>query len=255
MTGAISAENPYERKRVSVLDSEMAYIDTGAGNPIVFLHGNPTSSYLWRNMIPHLEGLGRCLAPDLISTGQSGKNPKGTYRFADHVRYLDAWFDALGLTENIVFVVHDWGSGLAFHWVHRHAERVRCIAYMEAIVMPITWDNWPERARDIFQSIRSPVGESIVLEKNNFVERILPASVLRGLTDAEMAVYREPYPDEESRWPTLQWPRELPIEGEPADTHEIVDAYSKWMTKKNDLPKLFINANPGSILVGAQREF
>lgn len=251
----IAVTDPYRRHRVPVLDSEMSYVDTGEGDPVVFLHGNPTSSYLWRNVIPHLEGGNRCLAPDLIGMGDSGKAPGGSYRFVDHVRYLDAWFDALGLAEEVTFVVHDWGSALGFYWAHRHPERVKAIAYMEAIVQPVTWEMWPEVARPIFQALRSPAGEEIVLEKNVFVERILPSSVLRGLTGEEMSVYRRPYLEPgESRRPTLTWPREIPIDGEPADVHEIVSNYAEWLVT-SDLPKLFINADPGAILTGVQREF
>ncbi len=252
---SVSAADRYERRRVSVLDTEMAYVDSGAGAPIVFLHGNPTSSYLWRNVIPRVEGLGRCLAPDLIGMGDSGRISGSLYRFADHARYLDAWFDAVGATENVTLVAHDWGSALGFFWAKRHPDRVRAIVYMEAIVRPLTWDVWPEAARGIFQAMRSPAGEEIVLQKNVFVERILPASVLRGLTEEEMAVYRRPYLEPgESRRPTLTWPREIPLGGEPADVVEIVDRYAKWLAT-SDVPKLFINADPGSILTGAQREF
>jgi haloalkane dehalogenase len=256
MDNTISAADHYTRKRVAVLDSEMAYIDTGEGDPIVFLHGNPTSSYLWRNVIPHLESLGRCLAPDLIGMGQSGNAPGNSYRFVDHARYLDAWFDAVGITENATLVVHDWGSALGFHWAFRNQEKVQGIAYMEAIVHPVTWDDWPDAARKIFQAMRSSGGEEMILEKNVFVERILPASVLRGLTEEEMAVYRAPYLETgESRRPTLTWPREIPMEGEPADVVDIVGASGRWLTSNDSPPKLFINAEPGSILVGKQREF
>jgi haloalkane dehalogenase len=251
----ISATDPYERRRVGVIDSEMAYVDTGAGDPMVFLHGNPTSSYLWRNVIPHVEGLARCLAPDLIGMGESGKSASGSYRFVDHARYLDAWFEALGLTANVTLVVHDWGSALAFHWAHRHPDRVKGIAYMEAVVQPVTWEEWPAAARAIFQALRSSAGEEMILEKNVFVERILPGSVLRALSDEEMAVYRRPYLEPgESRRPTLTWPREIPVEGEPADVVEIVARYGEWLSA-SDLPKLFINAEPGAILIGRQREF
>src|SRR6266496_2374089 len=174
---SISAADPYRRRRVPVLDSEMACIDTGTGDPVVFLHGNPTSSYLWRNVIPHVAEVARCLAPDLVGMGESGRAPAGSYRFADHARYLDAWFDALGLQRNVTLVMHDWGSALGFHWARRHPERVAGLVYMEAIVRPLSWDEWPERARGIFQAMRSPAGEDLVLQKNIFVERILPASV------------------------------------------------------------------------------
>jgi len=251
----IAAADPYARRRIRVLDTEMAYVDTGSGDPVVFLHGNPTSSYLWRNVIPHVEAAGRCLAPDLVGMGDSGTAPGGSYRFADHARYLDAWFDALALTRNVTLVMHDWGSALGFHWAHRHPARVRGLAYMEAIVRPVTWEDWPEAARKIFQAMRSAAGEEMVLQKNVFVERILPASVLRGLTDAEMAVYRRPYREPgESRRPTLSWPREIPVGGEPADVVAIVEAYARWLAA-SEIPKLFINADPGTILTGAQREF
>jgi haloalkane dehalogenase len=243
-----------ERRRVKVLDTEMAYVDTGRGDPIVFLHGNPTSSYLWRNVIPHLEPYGRCLAPDLVGMGASGRTPRGSYRFVDHAAYLDAWFDALGLIRNVTLVGHDWGSALGFHWAHCHPERVAGIAYMEGIVRPLTWEEWPERARPIFQALRSPAGEEMILQKNLFVERIVPASILRHLTDEEMAEYRRPFLEPgESRRPTLQWPREIPISGEPADVVAIVEQYAQWLSV-SPLPKLFINADPGTILVGAQRE-
>jgi haloalkane dehalogenase len=252
---AISAADPYERRRVDVRDSTMAYVDVGEGDPIVFLHGNPTSSYLWRNIIPHCEGSGRCLAPDLIGMGQSGKAPDGSYRFVDHSAYLDAWFEALELTANVTLVVHDWGSGLGFHWAHRHPERLKALVYMEAVVRPVSWDDWPESARGIFQAMRSPAGEEMVLEKNVFVERILPASVLRGLTEEEMAVYRQPYLEPgESRRPTLTWPRQIPLDGEPADVVGIVGNYGQWLSQ-SDVPKLFVNADPGVILIGAQRDF
>ena len=255
MTGSVSAVDPYPRRRVGVLDTEMAYVDVGTGDPVVFLHGNPTSSYLWRNVIPHVQAAGRCLAPDLVGMGDSGKAPAGSYRFADHARYLDAWFEALGLTRNVTLVVHDWGSALGFHWAQRHPERVRGLVYMEALVRPLTWEEWPDVARKVFQAMRSPAGEEMVLQKNVFVERILPLSVLRGLGEAEMAVYRRPYLEPgESRRPTLTWPRQIPIDGEPADVVAIVDGYARWLST-SAVPKLFVNAEPGVILTGAQRDF
>ena len=254
MVQAISADDRYERRHVPVLDSSMAYVDVGAGAPIVFLHGNPTSSYLWRNVIPHCEPAGRCLAPDLIGMGRSGKARAGAYRFADHVRYLDAWFDALALA-NVTLVVHDWGSALGFHWAARHPDRVRALVYMEAIVRPVTWAEWPEAARKVFQALRSPAGEEMILVKNVFVERILPASVLRGLTAGEMAAYRAPFAEPgEGRRPTLSWPQEIPIDGEPADVVAVVEAYGQWLGG-SAVPKLFVNGDPGSILVGAQRDY
>jgi len=251
----IPSDDPYERRRIRVLDSEMASVDTGAGDPIVFLHGNPTSSYLWRNVIPHVAGQGRCLAPDLIGMGESGKAAGGSYRFVDHMRYLDAWFDAVGVGRNVTLVVHDWGSALGFHWAARHPERVGALVYMEAIVRPLGWPEWPENARGIFRAMRSPAGESLILDKNVFVERILPASVIRPLGEAEMGVYRRPWLEPgESRRPMLTWPREIPIDDQPPDVVAVVEAYSRWLAA-SPVPKLFVNADPGSILVGAQREF
>jgi haloalkane dehalogenase len=254
MTPTISVADPHPRKRVKVLDTEIAYVDTGAGDPVVFLHGNPTSSYLWRNVIPHVAGSSRCLAPDLVGMGDSGASSSG-YRLVDHVRYLDAWFDALELHRNLVLVVHDWGSALGFHRARRFAAHVRGLVYMEAIVRPVTWQEWPEAARKIFQAMRSPAGEEMVLQKNVFVERILPASVIRGLTSEEMDRYRARYQEPgETRRPTLTWPREIPLDGEPADVARLVQAYADWLAASS-MPKLFVNAEPGSILTGPQRDF
>jgi len=244
-----------EKRRVAVLGSEMAYREAGHGDPIVFLHGNPTSSYLWRNVIPHVADLGRCIAPDLIGMGDSNKVPGIEYRFADHRRYLEAFFEAVGVRDSATLVVHDWGSALGFDWANRHRDAVTGIAYMEAIVRPVTWNDWPELSRGIFEAMRSPAGEKIVLEKNVFVERILPASILRTLSDQEMDEYRRPYRRAgEDRRPTLTWPREVPISGEPRDVVAVVEDYGRWLSE-SDVPKLFINADPGAILVGAQREF
>jgi haloalkane dehalogenase len=250
----ISSADWYERRRLAVLDSHMTYVQVGVGDPIVFLHGNPTSSYLWRNVIPHLAGRGRCLAPDLIGMGRSGKAPSGGYRLADHVRYLDAWFEAVDL-RRVTLVVHDWGSALGFHWARRYPERVKALVYMEAIVRPVAWAEWPEAARKIFQALRTPAGEEMILAKNVFVERILPASVLRPLGEAEMTAYRRPWLEPgETRRPMLTWPREIPIDGEPADVVAVVERYGRWLATST-VPKLFVNADPGSILAGAQREF
>ena len=251
----ISAVDPFARKRVAVLDTQMEFVDEGEGDPIVFLHGNPTCSYLWRNVIPHVVSLGRALAPDLVGMGRSSRAPSGSYRFVDHARYLEAWFAAVGLGERAILVGHDWGGALLFDWARRHANRVQGLVYMETIVRPLRWEEWPEKARNIFEAMRSPAGEDLVLQKNVFVERILPASVLRQLTEAEMAAYRAPYLEPgESRRPTLTWPRQIPLGGQPKEVVEIVEAYGKWLAK-SPLPKLFINAEPSSILVGAQREF
>jgi haloalkane dehalogenase len=250
----ISPIDPQPRQHVNVAGVEIAYVDVGSGDPIVFLHGNPTSSYLWRNVIPHLAGLGRCLAPDLVGMGASGRTPDGSYRFVDHARYLDGWFDALGLKRNVTLVVHDWGSALGFHWAYRNQASVKGIAYMEAIVRPVTLTEWPEAARKIFLGMRSTAGDEMVLKNNVFIERILPGSILRKLSDAEMTVYRQPYLEGgESRRPMLTWPRQIPIDGEPADVTAIVGAYAQWL-RQSPLPKLFVNADPGAILIGPQRE-
>ena len=235
----------------------MAYHEVGEGDPVVFLHGNPTSSYLWRNIIPHVSGNARCIAPDLIGQGDSDKlddvSP-GTYRFVDHREYLDELLDQLDLGDHVTFVIHDWGSALGFDWANRHRDRVAGIAYMEAIVTPIEWQNFDEGGRRVFQGFRSPAGEEMVIEKNIFVERVLPSAVIRGLSEEEMTVYREPFLDPQHRRPTLTWPREIPIEGEPEDVVALVEDYAQWLSG-SDVPKLFINADPGSILVGPQREF
>jgi haloalkane dehalogenase len=253
-----SSEARIPKQRVRVLGKQMAYVDVGEGDPIVFLHGNPTSSYLWRNVIPHLEGLGRCLAPDLIGMGDSEKlEPSGPdrYRFVEHREFLDAFLEAVGVRENVHLVVHDWGSVLGFDWAHRHPQAVVGIAYMEAIVKPLAWAEWPEAARKVFEGFRSPAGEAMVLEQNVFVERVLPGSILRKLTDAEMDVYRGPFLEPgESRRPTLTWPRQIPLDGEPADVTEIVRRYGEWL-QEAPVPKLFVNAEPGAILTGSQREF
>jgi haloalkane dehalogenase len=242
--------------RVEVDGLSMAYLEVGEGEPLVFLHGNPTSSYLWRNVIPHVADAYRCVAPDLIGMGSSDKLPDSgpaSYTFAEHRHYLDALLDAVDLGDRVTLVVHDWGSALGFDWARRHPERVVGIAYMEAIVAPLTWGDWPESAKGIFAAMRSDKGEDLVLERNVFIERILPASVLRDLTHEEMAIYRAPYIEPgESRRPMLTWPREIPFDGEPPDTHAVVGTYGEWLAT-SDVPKLFINAEPGSILVGRQR--
>ena len=243
------------KRRVEVGEAAMAYIDTGAGEPpVVLLHGNPTSSFLWRDVIPPIAALRRCVAPDLVGMGDSDKVAGAAYRFADHARWLAAFLDAVVPEGPLVLVLHDWGSALGFDWARRHAGRVAGIAYMEALVRPVTWDEWPEAARRIFQALRSDAGEELVLEKNVFVERILPASVLAPLDPAVHDAYRRPFAEPgEGRRPVLTWPREIPIDGEPADVDAVVAASSDWLASA-DVPKLFVNAEPGSILVGAQRE-
>lgn len=254
----ISSEERYAKKFKTVKGKRMAYVETGTGDPIVFLHGNPTSSYLWRNIIPYLEDQGRCIAPDLIGMGDSEKlEPSGPerYRFVEHREYLDALLEALDVKKNVTLVIHDWGSALGFDWANRHREAVKGIAYMEGIVRPVTWEEWPDAARAIFQAFRSPAGEEMILEKNTFIERVLPGSILRKMTEAEMEVYRRPFKEKgEGRRPTLTWPRQIPVGGEPQDVVEIAEAYATWLAK-SESPKLFINAEPGAILTGPQREF
>ena len=246
----------HPRKSVLVDGVRMQYVETGQEHkpPVVFLHGNPTSSYLWRNIISHVSDSWRCLAPDLVGMGDSERPPDGKFTFADHAHYLDRWFDALNI-ENAVLVVHDWGSALGFNWAQRNPDKISGLVYMEALVQPLTWKDWPENAKGVFQAMRSEAGEEMVLRKNIFVERILPASVIRELTDQEMSIYRKPFLDPgESRRPTLTWPRQIPIDGEPENVAAIIQSYGTWLAKSM-IPKLFVNADPGSILVGPQREF
>jgi len=250
---------PFAKKKfVEVLGRRMAVIDEGEGDAIVFQHGNPTSSYLWRNVMPHCRGLGRLVACDLIGMGDSDKlEPSGPqrYTYAEQREFLFALWDALGLGNRVVLVLHDWGSALGFDWANRHRARVQGIAYMESIVMPLTWADWAENARRVFQNFRSAGGETMVLEKNVFVERVLPGSILRTLADDEMAEYRRPFAAPgEGRRPTLTWPRQIPLEGEPADVVAVVDDYARWLAA-SPVPKLFVNAEPGSILAGRQRDF
>lgn len=249
----ISSEETSYRKYLPVLGTTMAYVDAGAGDPIVFLHGNPTPSYLWRNIIPHLLPFGRCLAPDYVGMGNSGAAPDGRYRFVDHQRYLDAWFDKVVPDGNIILVVHDWGSALGFSWAQRHPERVKAIIYMEAIVRPfLSWDEWPAATRAFFQAQRSPEGEALILEKNLFIEYLLP---LRNIAPEILEVYRRHYRNPgPSRLPMLAWTRDLPIAGEPADVVGIVDSYARFLST-SPIPKLFIDAEPAGFLIGAQREF
>ena len=247
-----------ERKQfTTVLGKRMAHVEAGQGEPILFLHGNPTSSFLWRKVMAAMEGAGRLLAPDLIGMGDSDKleDPgPDSYRFAEHRTYLDAWIDAVIPEGRIILVVHDWGSALGFHWATRNRSRVRGIAYMEALVRPMTWEEWPEPIRALFQALRSEAGEAMILEQNIFVERILPGSILGQLSEAEMAEYRRPFltPGEDRR-PTLTWPRQIPLDGEPAEVAAIAARYAEWLTT-SEVPKLFINGEPGAILTGPMRE-
>jgi haloalkane dehalogenase len=249
----ISTEDVSYKKRVSILGTTMAYVDVGDGDPIVFLHGNPTPSYLWRNILPHLLPFGRCLAPDYVGMGNSGAAPDGRYRFVDHQRYLDVWFEALCIDRNVILVMHDWGSALGFYWAQRHPERIRALVYMEGIVRPFrSWDEWPDATRAFFQAQRTPAGEDLILQKNLFIEYLLP---LRNIPAEAIEVYRRHYRNPgPSRQPMLAWTRDLPIAAEPEDVVRIVDSYARWLSK-SPVPKLFIDAEPAGFLIGAQREF
>jgi haloalkane dehalogenase len=250
----ISANFPFQKQRKPILGHEMAYVEVGEGDPIVFLHGNPTSSYLWRNVIPHLRPLGRCIAPDLMGMGDSDKLPNsgpGSYRFVEQREYLDALLEALKVRKRVTLVIHDWGSALGFDWANRHRDAVKGIAYMEAIVRPQGWDHWDVmNMRPFLEALRSEAGEKLVLQENFFIEKILPGAVLRTLSTEEMTEYRRPFAEPgEGRRPTLTWPREIPIEGDPADTTAIVSAYADWLAT-SDVPKLFLKAEPGALLGG-----
>jgi haloalkane dehalogenase len=247
-----------QKKYVDVNGSRMAYVEMGEGRPIVFQHGNPTSSYLWRNILPQLADLGRCIAIDLIGMGDSDKlanSGPDRYTFVEQRQYWQSALTALGVNDNIIFVIHDWGSALGFDYTAHNPDAVAGVCYMEAIVRPMTWDEWPESARDIFKTFRSPAGEDVVLGKNVFVERVLPASIMRELDAEEMDAYIAPFRNPgEDRRPTLTWPRQIPLENEPAEVCEIVANYGRFM-QSSDIPKLLINAEPGMIMKGAPGEF
>lgn len=247
----------WNKKYIDVLGKQIAFVEMGEGDPIIFQHGNPTSSYLWRNIMPQLQSLGRCIAMDLIGMGDSEKlvdEGSMTYSYDVHKKYFDGFLAELGIKNNATLVIHDWGSALGFNWAYDNPEKVKGICYMEAIVKSMQWEDWNEDARGIFQGFRSPAGEEMILKKNLFIEAVLPGSILRKLSDEEMNEYRRPFSEEKSRQPTLDWPRQIPLENDPPEICETVDSYSQWMAK-NDLPKLFINAEPGAILIGKQREF
>ena len=246
------------KKFITVNNKKMAYIEMGHGDPIVFQHGNPTSSYLWRNIMPHLSKQGRCIAIDLIGMGDSEKldqSGPNKYLYEEQREYLFKAWEQLEVNKNVTLVIHDWGSALGFDWAFLNPSAVRGIVYMEALVRPVKWSEWPDSATNIFKAFRSNAGEELILNKNFFVEGVLPNSIIRELNPEEMAIYREPFlrPGEDRR-PTLSWPRELPIDGSPGNVNKIVSRYAKWL-EKSDIPKLFINAEPGSILVGKQREY
>jgi haloalkane dehalogenase len=254
----ISSEPYGQLKYQEIAGRRMAYIDEGQGDAIVFQHGNPTSSYLWRNVMPHLEGLGRLVACDLIGMGGSDKlSPSGPdrYHYAEQREFLFALWDALNLGDRVVLVLHDWGSVLGFDWANQHRDRVQGIAYMEAILTPMTWTDFHPSVRGVFQGFRSPQGERMVLEQNIFVEGVLPGAIRRRLSDEEMNHYRRPFVDPgEDRRPTLSWPRNIPIDGEPAEVTALVNEYRGWL-EESHVPKLFVNAEPGAILAGRIRDY
>jgi haloalkane dehalogenase len=247
-----------QKKFIDVDGQRMAYVEQGQGSPIVFQHGNPTSSFLWRNILPQLAEFGRCIALDLVGMGDSAKLPDPgptRYSLAEHQRYFDGALAALGITERVTLVLHDWGSALGFDWASRHPDKLSGLCHMEGLVTELSWAEWPEEARGIFQAFRSPAGEDLVLQKNVFVERVLPKSILRELGTEEMDGYRAPFTHAgEDRRPTLSWPRQLPIEGEPPDVCATVARYGRWLAA-TETPKLFINGEPGMIMTGRAREF
>ena len=254
----LSETMSYEKKFASVKGKQIAYVEEGSGDPIVLLHGNPTSSFLWRNVIPELVESGRVIVPDLIGQGDSEKLPanEGPERYTLEVAYsyVDGLLESIGANENVTLVIHDWGTGVGFLWAMRHPAAVKGVAYMEGIVKPVSWSDWPESAVGIFKGFRSDKGEDLILNRNMFIEGVLPSSVIRPLSNTEMDAYRAPHLETDDRQPLLNWPRQIPIEGEPEDVVALVNEYGAFMAA-SDIPKLFINADPGSILVGAQREF
>ena len=257
MTDIAVAEHPKEFVKVN--GKQMSYVELGTGEPVVFLHGNPTSSYLWRNIMPYVSDTHRAIAPDLIGMGDSEKldnSNSESYKFVEHRKYLDGFMNKIVPDGQVILVIHDWGSALGFDWARRNLERVKGICFMEAIVGPVkSWDHWPDDARDIFQAMRSDAGEELILNKNLFVEAILPSAIIRDLSEKELAVYKLPFLNAgEDRRPTLTWPRQIPIEGEPEEVHDIVTDYASWLPK-TEFPKLFINADPGSILLDHARTF
>lgn len=249
---------PYAKlKYREVKGGRMAYIDEGAGDAIVFQHGQPTSSYVWRNVMPHLEEMGRLIACDLIGMGRSEKlSPSGPdrYRYAEHRDYLFALWDALNLGDRVVLVLDDWGAVLGFDWARQNSHRVQGIVHMEAVAAPLYWSDLPEQAHPFFKALRSPEGERMVLEDNIFIEKILPGAIIRQFTDEELNRYRQPFRNAgEDRRPTLSWPRSLPIDGEPAEVVKVVSESGSWLAQ-SDVPKLFINGEPGTLARGRVRE-
>jgi len=235
-----------ESKFLEVLDSKIHYLDQGEGTPFLFLHGNPTSNYLWRNIIPHVVPLGRIVAPDLIGMGKSGK-PDIDYTFADHYRYMDAFIKELEL-QNVILVIHDWGSALGFNYAMQNPDNVKGIVFMEALYQPSSWKNFPSSAYLIFKLFRNPImGKLMIMNRNFFVEKVLPKFTVRQLTKEEMDHYRQPYPDKKSRKPLYVWPNQIPIDGKPRETYDVVTQYNKFL-QESEIPKLLLWAKPGAII-------
>jgi haloalkane dehalogenase len=256
---AIFSEKPFaDKKFIEIKGRRMAYIDEGEGDPIVFQHGNPTSSYLWRNIMPYCRGLGRLIACDLIGMGDSEKLPgsdPGRYAYSEQRSFLFALWEELKLEKNVILVLHDWGSVLGFNWANLHPSRVQGIVHMEALAIPFRWDEFEPKVRDLFRALRSPAGEELILKNNVFVEKVLPGGIFRELSDAEMAEYRRPYLNEgEDRRPTLSFPRQIALDGEPKEVAEVVAEYGSWL-KKSPVPKLLIHGNPGAVENDSFRKF
>lgn len=243
-----------QQKFLDISDSVISYVESGSGSPVVFLHGNPTSSYLWRNIIPIVNKSARCIAPDLIGMGDSGASSGGNHGFHDHFRYLNEWFGKMDFKEQITLVLHDWGSALGFHWAYQNPDKIKAIVYMEAIVQPRLWSDFPDGRDQIFRMLKSERGLDQVYENNFFIETVLPKSIIRQLSELEMETYRAPFRQKKSRKTTLDLARDLPIEGEPAAIAEIVNQYGQWLAT-SDIPKLLIVAEPGALLHGRNLEF
>jgi len=248
----------FTKNFAEVKGKQIAYIEEGQGDPVVLIHGNPTSSFLWRNIIPELMDYGRVIVPDLIGHGDSEKLNTDEwpekYNLESAYSYVDGLLQQVNSDKNVTLVLHDWGSAIGFLWAMRHPKSVKAVAYMEAIVKPMKWTDWPETATGIFKGFRSEKGEDLILNRNLFIEAVLPGSIIRTLSNSEMDAYRAPYLKPMHRQPMLSWPRQIPLDGSPVNVVNLVKQYGTFMLN-SQIPKLFINADPGSILVGRPREF
>ena len=249
----ISAKFPFESKFIEINGSNMHYVDVGKGDAILFLHGQPTSSYLWRNIIPHMQYDFRCIAPDLVGMGKSDK-PKLDYNYHDHYDYLEKFISELGL-KNITLVIHDWGSGLGFHYANTHRDNIKGIAFMEAIIRPLSWKEFPTNYKMMFKVIRAPyIGWFMLAVMNMFVNKVVPDSIVRKFSKEEFDKYKEPFPTIASRKPVRKWPQQIPIDGKPEGVYKIIDAYHHWL-KESGVPKLCLYAHPGAILMEKHVEY